>query len=66
MTCANVLRKEKYMRKKSPPNEIPDISNEDLKQLYNYAKKIMDLGNRYGLSTIMSIYSKAYEQIKKG
>jgi hypothetical protein len=49
-----------------PPNKVPDISNKDLKRLYDYAEKIINVGKKYGLSTIVSIYSKAYEQIKKG
>jgi hypothetical protein len=53
------------MKKMSHQNKLPNISNKDLKKLYDYAEKIIDVGSRYGLSTIVSIYAKAYEQIKE-
>lgn len=44
--------------------KLPNITNKDLLMLYNYAEKIIAVGNRYGLSTIVSVYAKEYEQLK--
>lgn len=54
------------MKNSIPPNEIPTISHKDLKKLYDYAEKIINVGNRYGLPSIVSIYAQAYKQLKKG
>ena len=48
-----------------PNSKIPKISDKDLKMLFDYAEKISAIGERYGMPTILSIYKKAYNQIKK-
>jgi rRNA maturation protein Rpf1 len=53
------------MKTNLPNNKIPKISDKDLKMLFDYAEKISVIGERYGMPTILSIYKKAYNQIKK-
>jgi hypothetical protein len=52
------------MKVKPASKEIPNINDKDLFLLFKYAEKVIKIGKKYGLPTLLSVYSKAYSKLK--